>query len=68
MEGRCIDWHPATYVGMSYLTGDRVWQKSHASSPATMLVFDGALECEMKRPDTASYLNQLRVEFPNLET
>ena len=33
-----------------------------------MPVFDRALECEMKQPDTASHLNQLWVEFPNLET
>ena len=67
MEGRCLDRHPAIYVGTTYCTSNQVWQKSQAPNLQGMPLFDGALECELKHSNLASHSTQMRVEFPNLE-
>ena len=67
MAAQCLDRHPAAYVGTAYCASDRVWQKSQASNPEGMPLFDGAAECELKQSELASHTNQMRVEFPNLE-
>ena len=46
--GQCLDRHPAAYVGTAYCASDQVWQKSQASNPQGMPLFDGAVECELK--------------------
>ena len=55
MEGWCLDRHPLVYVETTYYASDRVWQKSQAPNRQGMLLFDGALECELKRSDLASH-------------
>ena len=65
--GQCLDRYPAAYVGTAYCAFDQVWQKSQASNPQGMPLFDGTAECELKPSELASHTNQMRVAFPNLE-
>ena len=67
MESRCLDRHLAVYIGIAYCALDRVWQKNQAPNPQGMPLFDGAIECELKRFDLASHSTQMQVEFLNLE-
>ena len=55
VDGRCLDCHPAIYVGIAYCALDRGWQKRQAPNSQGMLLFYGAVECELKRSDLASH-------------
>ena len=65
--GQSLDRHPVVYVGTAYCASNRVWQKSQASNPQGMPLFDGTAECELKHSELASHATHMRVEFSNLE-
>ena len=67
VEGRYLDRHPTVYVGTTYCAFNQVWQKSQATSPQGMPLFDGASECELKTSNLANHLSQMHVEFHTLE-